>query len=282
MKPASRVPIALSIAGSDPSGGAGIQADLKTFSALRVYGAAAITALTAQNTRGVRAVHGLPADFVRAQIDAVLADLDVQAIKLGMLGGADIVAAVAAALAEGAERVPVILDPVLTAKSGARLLAEDALLALRSQLLPRATLLTPNLPEAAVLLDSVEEEVASAPARTCAKLRELGAAAVLLKGGHGQGPQSIDYFFDGSGLVELPAPRLQTKNTHGTGCTLSAAIAAGVARGLPLLEAVRAAKDYVHQAIAAAADGGFSVGSGEGHGPVHHFHALWPCSGPLG
>lgn len=286
-----RVPIALSIAGSDPSGGAGIQADLKTFAAFGVYGAAALTSLTAQNTRGVSAVAELEPGFVKAQIAAVLSDLRVGAVKLGMLSRAAIVEAVAESLGPWPE-LPVVLDPVMLAKGGAALLLPDAVAVLRERLLPRATLVTPNLPEAAALLSGTaqvggqsvsEARVAAEPEWACAQLLGLGAQAVLLKGGHGTGEQSTDLLaVPAAGLggrpdvIGLSLPRLKTRNTHGTGCTLSAAIAAGLAHGRPLGQAVREAKDYVQGALAAAdslAVARDGDDAGEGHGPLHHLFA---------
>lgn len=264
-------PIALTIAGSDSSGGAGIQADLKTFSALGVYGASVIVALTAQNTRGVTAIHDVPPDFIVAQIDAVMTDLAVGAIKIGMVSQA----ASIEAIAEGLDRhraKTIVIDPVMVAASGARLLSANATDALIENLLPRATLLTPNIPEAAALLGveearSVEEMEAQGWA-----LQVLGARSVLVKGGHGDGPYSVDVLIDAAGVAtRLSAPRSFTRNTHGTGCTLSSAIAAGLAKGMTITGAVREAKDYVGEAIAAA-DG---LHVGQGHGPVHHFVRWW-------
>ena len=263
-------PIALTIAGSDSSGGAGIQADLKTFAALGVYGASVITALTAQNTTGVSGVHLVPADFVTAQIDAVFSDLDVNAVKIGMVAQLATIDAIAAALTRWSPK-QVVLDPVMVATSGDRLLATDAVEALRSELIPRASLVTPNLPEAAALLD---EPVASSDViieSQGKRLLAMGCRAVLIKGGHGQGAESIDYLFTGNGIIALAAPRIATKNTHGTGCSLSSAIAAALARGEGLESAVRQAKAWVSAAIAAADQ--FSVG--HGHGPIHHFHRFY-------
>jgi hydroxymethylpyrimidine/phosphomethylpyrimidine kinase len=260
-------PTALTIAGSDSSGGAGIQADLKTFAALGVYGASVITALTAQNTRGVTGIHQVPADFVTAQIDAVFADLDVGAVKIGMVAEL----AVIEAIAEGLQRwqvKPVVLDPVMVATSGDRLLAEDAVEALRAGLVPRATIITPNLPEAAALLNEQVAANEAAIESQGRRLLALGCPAVLIKGGHGQGAESIDYLVRESGTIALAAPRIATQNTHGTGCSLSSAIAAGLAKGCDLETAVRHAKTFVSAAIAAADR--FSVG--HGHGPIHHFH----------
>jgi len=262
--------VALTIAGSDSGGGAGIQADLKTFAALGVYGATALTALTAQNTRGVTAIHAVPADVVTAQIDAVFSDLAVGAVKIGMLGGADVIAAVAAGL-DRWNAANVVLDPVMVASSGDRLIAEDAVDALKRALVRRARLVTPNLPEAAALLGTALAADERAMAAQAEAIRALGAAAVLIKGGHGTGAESVDLLFDGGTLTRLAAPRIATRNTHGTGCTLSSAVAAGLAKGEDLGVAVRHAKDFVTAAIAAAD----RLGIGHGHGPLHHFHAAW-------
>lgn len=264
------VPIAVTIAGSDSSGGAGIQADLKTFSALGVYGAAVITALTAQNTRGVTAIHDVPPAFIAAQIDAVFSDLRVGAVKIGMLS----VLAAIDAVAAGLDRYPqanVVLDPVMVATSGARLLAADAVDALRRELIPRARIFTPNLQEAAALLGDEVAGDEDGMRRQAERLLACGAQAVLIKGGHGSGDESVDLLVDPAGMTRFAAARIMTRNTHGTGCTLSSAIAAGLAKGQTLATAVGHAKDYLTRAIAAA--GRLEVGSG--HGPVHHFHAWW-------
>ncbi|NRB18387.1 MAG: bifunctional hydroxymethylpyrimidine kinase/phosphomethylpyrimidine kinase [Rhodobacteraceae bacterium] len=263
-------PIALTIAGSDSGGGAGIQADLKAFSANQVYGASVITAVTAQNTCTVTAVHAIPADVVRAQIDAVLLDLKPQVIKLGMLFSPEIIRTVAKALS-GYDCL-VILDPVMIAKSGDALLQEDAVEALKSELLPRADLLTPNLPEAACLLGRDAAQDLTSQEDQARALLALGPKAVLMKGGHSIGATCTDLLLAGPAApLLLSAPRIDTRNTHGTGCTYSAAIAAQLARGLPLPAAVTAAHGYLQQAIAAADQ--LTIGSG--HGPVHHFHAIW-------
>jgi hydroxymethylpyrimidine/phosphomethylpyrimidine kinase len=261
------LPVALTIAGSDSSGGAGIQADLKTFAALSVYGASVITALTAQNTRGVSGIHPVPPAFVTAQIDAVFDDLDVKAVKIGMVAELPIIEAIAAALTRWRPTL-VVLDPVMVASSGDRLLSGDAVAALRERLIPRASLMTPNLPEAAALLDEAVASDAAAIASQGKRLLAMGAQAVLIKGGHGQGPESIDYLFTGGDIIALPAPRIATANTHGTGCSLSSAIAAGLAKGEPLESAVRGAKAWITEAIAAAD----RLGVGHGRGPIHHFH----------
>ncbi|MDT8344158.1 MAG: bifunctional hydroxymethylpyrimidine kinase/phosphomethylpyrimidine kinase [Thermohalobaculum sp.] len=265
------IPNVLSIAGSDPSGGAGIQADIKAISANRGYAMAALTALTAQNTCGVSGVHLVPPDFVAAQIDAVFADIRVDAVKVGMIATAGIATAVADALARHAPPV-VVLDPVMVAKGGASLLAADAVAAVRARLLPLATVVTPNLPELAALLGETEADTREAMADQAARLLARGPRAVLAKGGHLPGAASPDALVTPAGVVWLEGPRHATANTHGTGCTLSAALATLLARGLPPAEAARAAKDYVAGAIAAS--GQLSVG--HGHGPTHHFHALWP------
>ena len=262
--------IAVTIAGSDSGGGAGIQADLKTFSALSVYGASVITALTAQNTQGVRAIHDVPPEFVTAQIDAVFSDLDVGAVKIGMLSRATTIEAVASGI-ERHRMKNVVLDPVMVATSGDRLLATDAVDALRRLLIPRARVITPNLPEAAALLDAPVARDESEMRAQAQRLLALGATAVLIKGGHGSGAESVDLFVDKNGIVQLAAPRVATRNTHGTGCTLSSAIAAELAKGRALADAVRAAKAYVTAAIEAADQ----LAVGRGHGPVHHFHQWW-------
>ena len=263
-------PVALTIAGSDSSGGAGIQADLKTFAALGVYGASVVTAVTAQNTRGVTAVHPVPADIVTAQLDAVFADLDVGAVKIGMVAQRATIAAVVAALQRWSPK-HVVLDPVLVATSGDRLLAADAVEALRTALIPRASIVTPNLPEAAALLNESVVSGAAAIEAQGRRLLALGCPAVLLKGGHGEGSESIDYLVRDGGTLALAAPRVATQNTHGTGCSLSSAIASGLARGEDLETAVRHAKTFISAAIADADR--FTVG--HGHGPIHHFHRFY-------
>jgi len=262
--------IAVTIAGSDSSGGAGIQADLKTFSALGVYAASVITALTAQNTQGVCAIHDVPADFIAAQIDAVFSDLDVNAVKIGMLSRTTTIEVVAKGLDRHRAR-NIVLDPVMVATSGDRLLAPDAIEAMRTLLIPRALVVTPNLPEAAALLGH-------APARSESEMEEqaravlgIGARSVLIKGGHGGGQESIDLLVDATGVTRFSATRIAAQNTHGSGCTLSSAIAAGLAKGLALKAAVGDAKTYVTAAIASAD----ALKIGRGHGPLHHFHGLW-------
>ena len=262
--------IAVTIAGSDSGGGAGIQADLKTFSALGVYGASVIAALTAQNTLGVTGIHDVPADFVTAQIDAVFSDLKVDAVKIGMLSQPGVIRAVGARL-DRYEQRNVVLDPVMVATSGDMLLRDESVAVLISDLLPRAALVTPNLREAARLLETgVAEDEAGMEAQAEAILR-LGARAVLVKGGHGTGPESADLLMSATGKRWFHAPRIDTLNTHGTGCTLSSAIAAGLARGLALEPAVDEAKRYITEAIAAAD----RLQIGRGHGPVHHFYKWW-------
>ncbi|MBT1515116.1 bifunctional hydroxymethylpyrimidine kinase/phosphomethylpyrimidine kinase [Bradyrhizobium sp. SRL28] len=263
-------PIALTIAGSDSSGGAGIQADLKTFAALGVYGASVITALTAQNTQGVSGIHQVPAEFVTAQIDVVFSDLAVGAVKIGMVAQPPIMDSIVAGLARWSPK-HVVLDPVMVATSGDRLLAAEAVDALRTRLIPLASVITPNLPEAAALLDEGVAADEAAVEKQGQRLLALGCKAVLIKGGHGEGAESIDYLIDSSGVIVLAAPRIATKNTHGTGCSLSSAIAAGLAKGEDMESAVRNAKAWVSAAIAAADR--FSVG--HGHGPIHHFQKFY-------
>jgi hydroxymethylpyrimidine/phosphomethylpyrimidine kinase len=263
-------PVALTIAGSDSGGGAGIQADLKTFAALGVYGASVITALTAQNTQGVAAIHDVPPEFITAQIDAVFSDFAVGAVKIGMLSRATGIATVAAGL-DRWKQTQVVLDPVMVASSGDRLLEDQAIELLKKELLPRARVVTPNLPEAAALLDAKPAANEAEMKTHGERILALGAKAVLIKGGHASGAESVDLLLDGASVVRLPARRVATKNTHGTGCTLSSAIAAGLAKGEDLASAVSHAKDYVTAAIAAAD----RLKIGSGRGPVHHFHSFW-------
>ena len=265
-----RTPNVLSIAGSDPSGGAGIQADLKTFSAFRCYGMAVVTALTAQNTVGVRAVHTPPTDFIAAQIDAIFEDVEVDAVKIGMLGAGEIVGIVAERLAHHGAR-NMVLDPVLVATSGDSLGAPDVVDALITQLLPLAAVVTPNLPEIARLLGRDVTPDPEDMTRAGSQLLGRRARAVLVKGGHGDGAEATDVLVTDAGAERFSSPRIATRNTHGTGCTLSSAIAAGLARGAPLVRAVAEAKDWLTGALAAADD----LAVGRGHGPVHHFHTLW-------
>jgi hydroxymethylpyrimidine/phosphomethylpyrimidine kinase len=263
------IPNVLSIAGSDPSGGAGIQADLKTFSALGAYGMAVITALTAQNTQGVRSFQTVDPAFVAEQIDAIFADVQVDAVKIGMVATAEIATAIADRLRHHGAR-NVVLDPVMVAKSGHHLLQADAVAALRDTLVPLAQLMTPNLPEAGVLLGGPEPASFAEMQPTVRALHRLGPEWVLLKGGHLSGAVSTDLLFDGTTVSELPARRIATQNTHGTGCTLSSAIAALLPR-FDTVEAARRAKAYLTDAIAASTQ----LSVGHGHGPVHHFHAIW-------
>jgi len=263
------VPVALAIAGSDSSGGAGIEADLKTFAALGVYGACAITAITAQNSKGVLAVHDAPAEIVAAQLDAVFADLDVAAVKVGMLANAAIIETVAAALVRHNAR-NVVLDPVMAASTGSALLRGDAVTTLR-ELIRHIRVLTPNLQEAAALLGAPPARDEAEMRAQAQKLLALGAGAVLIKGGHAGGAESVDLLVEGQACLRLAAPRIATKNTHGTGCTFAAAIAAGLAKGLPLDAAARQAKTYVSAAIAAADQ----LGVAASNGPLHHFYKWW-------
>lgn len=260
------IPHALSIAGSDPSGGAGIQADLKTFSALGVYGMAAITALTAQNTRRVSAVMEVPHDLVLAQIEAVFRDIRVDAVKIGMPGSPQSITAIIDML-QRFKPGNVVLDPVMIAQSGDALSSDETIANMR-MLLPIADIITPNIPEAEILLGREFDGHMDIFAK---RLLEKGAQAVLLKGGHAGGKMSSDLYMDAQETRLLEQPRIKTTNNHGTGCTLSSAIAAYLAKGLPKVEACAAAKAYVTQALKAA-DG---LKIGDGHGPVHHFFAQW-------
>lgn len=268
----------LTIAGVDPSGGAGIYADLKAFAAHRAYGCGVVAALTAQNTQAVTGVHTPPVDFLRLQIDTLFADVRIDAVKLGMLGTTDIVAAVADRLAHYQAKY-VVCDPVMVAKSGDHLLAKSAVAMLKEALLPQSFMITPNLPEAGVLLDQRAPESVKEMYRAAERLRDLLPLSserwVLLKGGHLPGGELMDLLFDGDRMVELPGQRIDTKNTHGTGCSLSAAIAAllpqAVGQMRPVEAAVRHARDWLQRAIAASGE----LDVGKGHGPIHHFHALW-------
>ena len=264
------IPNVLSIAGSDPSGGAGIQADLKTFSARGVYGMAAITALTAQNTRGVSGVDYVAPAFVAAQIETVLEDIRVDAVKIGMLANAGIIRAVAEVLARH-PHIPVVLDPVMVAKGGASLLDLDAVDALKHDLLPLATLVTPNLPEAAALLSADVAQTRDAMVDHAQRLNSLGARGVLIKGGHLGTDESPDLLLWKGEVSWIEGHRIETLNTHGTGCSLSSAIAAEIAKGASMPDAVKASKVWLTGAIEAAE----MLSVGQGHGPVHHFHALW-------
>lgn len=268
--PVTRIPNVLTIAGSDPSGGAGVQADIKAFSALGAYATAVVTALTAQSTRGVAAVHHVPPDFVATQLDVLFDDVRIDAVKVGMLGGVGTVRAVAAAL--GRHAPPhVVVDPVMVATSGDRLLAAEAVAALREELLPRADLVTPNLPEAAALLGGDEARDEQEMHEQLHRLGQL-CRGVLLKGGHLAGAQSPDLLLVDGASTRLGAERVATGNTHGTGCTLSAAIAALRPQRGDWAGAVAEAKDYLTRALAASD----RLDVGHGHGPQHHFHAWWP------
>jgi hydroxymethylpyrimidine/phosphomethylpyrimidine kinase len=263
-------PIAVTIAASDSSGGAGIQADLKSFSALAVYGATIITALTAQNTREILAIEDVPADFIVAQMNAVFSDLKVDAVKIGMVRDRAGIEAIASGLARWSQ-TSVVLDPVMAASSGMQFLSTDAIEVLKNVLIPRALLVTPNLAEAAMLLHASIACSQDEMRKQGERLLELGAKAVLVKGGHSTGAQSIDLLVERDGVTLFPADRVQTHNTHGTGCTLSAAIAAFLAKRLALAEAVRLAKRYVTDALMAAD----RIKVGHGAGPLHHFHGSW-------
>lgn len=269
--PLPRPPVVLSIAGSDPSGGAGIQADLKACSALGAYGTCVITALTSQSTTGVTDVHEVPVDTVRTQIATLVEDVRIDAVKVGMLSSAAIAETVHAALTSGPlASVPVVLDPVMVSTSGSRLLSEDAVAAVRA-MVPRADVITPNVPEAAVLLGEDPADSPDSLAAQSNRLMEAGARRVLLKGGHLEGPDAVDLWLDADedgGAVELRAPRITTSATHGTGCTLSSAIAALRPRHDGWLPAVREAKDWLTEALRHGED----LHIGAGSGPVHHFH----------
>jgi hydroxymethylpyrimidine/phosphomethylpyrimidine kinase len=271
----SRPPVALTIAGSDPSGGAGIQADLKTFSALGVYGTSVITALTAQNTQGVTGVHVVPADFVLQQLETLVADVRLDAIKIGMLANAGIAGAVGDFLRRQDRVDHVVLDPVMVATSGDRLLDDDAVRAVRD-LMPLVSLITPNLAEAAALLDTRRATTVPDMRRQALALQELGAQRVLIKGGHlDVGPDAVDLLLDLDGETVLQAPRVDTVNTHGTGCTLSSALAALRPQRGSWPEAALDAKTWLTAALVAADDLEIGHTPARGHGPVHHFHAIW-------
>jgi hydroxymethylpyrimidine/phosphomethylpyrimidine kinase len=261
-----RIPTAMTIAGSDSGGGAGIQADLKTFAALGVYGTSALTAITAQNTIGVTGVHEIPTDIIAAQIEAIITDIGADAVKTGMLSSSAIVEVVAQELKR--HRVEaLVIDPVMVAKSGDPLLQQEAVEALRAKLVPLAAVITPNIPEAEVLtglkITSLDDMRLAAE-----KIIEMDARGVVVKGGHLAGP-ATDLFYDGSRFQEFTAPRIDTKNTHGTGCTFASAIAAGLARRLSVIDSVAQAKEYVTEAIRRS----FPIG--QGHGPLNHFYKLW-------
>ena len=260
------IPIAMTIAGSDSGGGAGIQADLKTFAALGVYGASTLTAITAQNTVGVAAVHELPTDMIAAQINAVVTDIGVDAVKTGMLSSSAIVEIVVQEL-ERHRITTLVVDPVMIAKSGDSLLREDAVDALRNLLVPLAAVVTPNIPEAETLTG--REITSDQDMRWAAEqIIDMGARSVVVKGGHREGP-ATDLFYDGFQFREFTAPRFETKNTHGTGCTFASAVAAGLAQGKDVIDAVAQAKEYVTEAIRR------SFPLGQGHGPLNHFYRHW-------
>ena len=261
--------IALTIAGSDSGGGAGIQADIKTFSALGAYAASVITAITAQNTKGVTTVEDVSVATIIAQMDAVLSDLAINAVKIGMVSRIETIAAIAERLRGQSQ--PVVLDPVMVATSGDRLLHEDAIETLRRDLLPLATIVTPNLPEAALLTGTSMAKTDTEIAQQAELILKAGTKAVLIKGGHGDGPESTDYLFADGAMQALSAPRVETKNDHGTGCTLAAAITAHLAKGYELREAVELSKDYLNGAL----DAGRGLAVGHGRGPVHHFYRWW-------
>ena len=274
---ARTIPNVVSIAGVDPSGGAGVFADLKTFSALGAYGCGVVAALTAQNTRSVTGVYLPSNDFIRLQIDTLFSDVPIAAAKIGMLGNAGVVRAVADGL-NGRPLAYLVVDPVMIAKSGDKLLSDDAVMMLREALLPLATMITPNLPEAGVLLGQSAPDSRRDMRRVAEKLREIlphaGQRWVLLKGGHLPGGDLVDLLHDGDRMIEFESRRVDTPNTHGTGCTYSAAIAALLPQRGDVPSAVRDAHGWLARAIAAS--GRLKVASTpQGHGPVHHFHALW-------
>ena len=264
---------ALSIAGSDPSGGAGVQADLKSFSANHVFGMAVITALTAQNTRGVTDIHLPPVDFIKVQISAIFDDIHVDSVKIGMVANAEIARAVATALADR-HNGNIVLDPVMVAKGGAQLLAPDAVDAVRRDLLPLASVVTPNLPEAGVLLGLPAARTRDEMASQARELLSCGPDAVLIKGGHFEAGGSPDLLITKEREHWFEADRIDSMNTHGTGCSLSSALAANLARGMNMVAAAMAAKSFITEAIRHADE--LAVGSG--HGPTHHFHAMWKDS----
>lgn len=268
----THTPIALTIAGSDSSGGAGIQADIKTFSAFGVYGATVVTALTAQNTLGVTAVEPIAASFVAAQMEAVLSDLDVGAIKTGMLANKAVVETVADRLREVPRRSLIVVDPVMVATSGDVLLEPEAIDAIKRRLAPLATVITPNLAEAARMLDTREAASEAEAVEQARELLALGCGAVLLKGGHGKSEDAVDILCNAGGVERFVRERVDTPHTHGTGCTLSAAIAALLAQGVGLEEAIGRAKDYVWQGLQAGRTLG--LGLGHGRGPVDHLFAI--------
>ncbi|MEA2059122.1 MAG: bifunctional hydroxymethylpyrimidine kinase/phosphomethylpyrimidine kinase [Thermodesulfobacteriota bacterium] len=265
----------LTIAGSDSGGGAGIQADMKTFSALGCFGMSVVTALTAQNTKSVNSIFPVPPEFIGEQMDAVMEDIGVDAVKIGMLHSAEVIALVADKLDQW-DCPNIVLDPVMVSKSAHRLLKDDAVEALKTLLIPKADIITPNLPEASVLLDQKVETLEDMPS-AAKTLFHLGCSTILLKGGHLEDREICDvlYSSNGDSLLQLPKARVDTPNSHGTGCTLSSAVCAFLARQLPMEAAVKKAEDYIAHALAAGA----AYRIGHGHGPVHHFHALWQEKG---
>lgn len=268
---------ALTIAGSDPSGGAGLQADLKTFSALGVYGSTAIVAIVDENTQGVYGVHPVPENFVAGQIRSVISDIGADAVKIGMLHSSSLIRTVLSTLQEYPDVRRIVLDPVMVATSGDPLLQPEAIATLRDELIPYARVITPNLPEASLLLGETvdHQDQLEDAARALSRLND-SHVSVMLKAGHLENNNLVDIFYNAETdtSLRLSSPRVNTLNTHGTGCTLSSAIAAYLAKGAPLDTAARLAKDYIAAAILAGAP--YSIG--HGHGPVHHFHALWPSA----
>lgn len=266
---------ALTIAGSDPSGGAGLQADLKTFSALGVYGASAVVAVVDENTVGVYGVHPIPESFVAGQIRSVLGDIGADAVKIGMLHSSDLIRTVLSTLREYPDVRRIVLDPVMVATSGDPLLQPEAIATLRDELMPYCTVITPNLPEASLLLgETIDRQDQLEDAARALSRMAGGSVSVMLKAGHLEGADTlVDIFYnaESDSCLHLPSPKLATPNTHGTGCTLSSAIAAWLARGASLDEAARRGKDYIAAAVTAGAD--YQIG--HGHGPVHHFHRWW-------
>ncbi len=265
-----RTPSAMTIAGSDSGGGAGIQADLKTFAALGVYGTAALTAITAQNTVAVTAVHEIPVDIIAAQIQAVASDIGADSLKTGMLSSSAIIECVADSLSVLPAVRNLVVDPVMVAKSGDSLLREEAVSTLKAKLLPLAAVVTPNIPEAETLTGmtiKTDDDVMEAARAIVA----MGARSVVVKGGHREGP-ATDLYFDGSNFQEFSSPRFETVNTHGTGCTFASSVAAGLAKGLEVENAIGQAKEFVTEAIRTS----FPIG--QGHGPLNHFHRFWPAN----
>ncbi|MGI9279057.1 MAG: bifunctional hydroxymethylpyrimidine kinase/phosphomethylpyrimidine kinase [Endozoicomonas sp.] len=266
----NETPIALTIAGSDSGGGAGIQADLKAFSALGAYGSSVITALTAQNTQGLQGIFDVEPAFIRQQLDSVFSDLAIKAVKVGMLSQPEVITTVANAMAHYSPAY-LVLDPVMVATSGDVLLQQAAIETLKQSLIPKASLITPNLHEAAVLLNRPVPENLDQMIDMVEPLLALGSQAVLLKGGHLSGDKAVDFYHDGKSLHRLESDWIKTSNTHGTGCTLSSAITALLARGYTMNEAIPEAKKYIAESIAHADQ----LNIGQGNGPVHHFYKYW-------